>query len=58
MSTGFWCQSERGSRVPAWMEVLLDVLAFAGFIGLASLYRGPAERREPPSDGRTQPPTH
>jgi hypothetical protein len=40
------------------MEVLLDVMAFAGFIGLASLYRGPGERREPPSDGSAQPPTN
>jgi hypothetical protein len=39
------------------MEVLLDVAAFAGFIGLASLYRGPGERREAPRDGTTQPPT-
>jgi hypothetical protein len=38
------------------MEVLLDVAAFAGFIGLASLYRGPSERRETSRDG-TQPPT-
>jgi hypothetical protein len=36
------------------MEVLLDVLAFAGFIGLASLYRGPSERREPPRDGNAR----
>jgi hypothetical protein len=39
------------------MEVLLDVAAFAGFIGLASLYRGPGERRDAPRDGTTQPPT-
>jgi hypothetical protein len=38
--------------VPAWMEVLLDVMAFAGFIGLASLYPNPKEEhREPPGDG-------
>ena len=43
--------------MPAWMEVLLDVAAFAGFIGLASLYRGPGERREAPRDGTTRPPT-
>jgi hypothetical protein len=51
MSVGFWYESERGTRVPAWVEVLLDVMAFAGFVGLASLYRGPSERREPPEDG-------
>jgi len=39
------------------MEVLLDVAAFAGFIGFASLYRGPGERRDAPRDGTTQPPT-
>jgi hypothetical protein len=39
------------------MEVLLDVAAFAGFIGLASLYRGPGERREASRDGTTPPPT-
>jgi hypothetical protein len=38
------------------MEVLLDVVAFAGFIGLASLYRSPTERREGQRDG-TRPPT-
>jgi hypothetical protein len=32
------------------MEVLLDVMAFAGFIGLASLHRGARQRREPPQD--------
>jgi hypothetical protein len=50
MSAGFWCRVERGLRVPAWVEVLLDVTAFAGFIWLASLYRGPTERHEPPHD--------
>jgi hypothetical protein len=38
------------------MEVLLDVMAFAGFIGLASLYRAPGERRDPAHDGSTEPP--
>jgi hypothetical protein len=33
------------------MEVLLDVMAFVGFIGLASFYRTAEERREPPRDG-------
>jgi len=51
MSAGFWHRELKGARVPAWMEVLLDVMAFAGFIGLASLYRGPKERRGPPQDG-------
>jgi hypothetical protein len=37
------------------MEVLLDVAAFAGFIGLATLYRGPSERRRPPGDGGAPP---
>jgi hypothetical protein len=34
------------------MEVLLDVMAFAGFIGLASLHRTPEERRDPPHNGQ------
>jgi hypothetical protein len=35
------------------MEVLLDVMAFAGFIGLASLHRTAEDRREPPGDGQS-----
>jgi hypothetical protein len=47
----------RVAQMPAWMEVLLDVMAFAGFIGLGALYRGPDQGRDGGCD-HTQPPTH
>lgn len=36
--------------MPAWMELLLDVIAFAGFIGIA-IYHKPPEQPdgEPPA---------
>jgi hypothetical protein len=45
------------AQMPAWMEVLLDVMAFAGFIGLGTLYRAPDERGDGHSD-HSQPPTN
>lgn len=32
--------------MPAWMELVLDVIAFAGFIGIATYHKRPE-----PSDG-------
>jgi hypothetical protein len=29
--------------MPPWLEVLLDVLGFAGFIGVATFMKSPAE---------------
>lgn len=30
--------------MPPWLEVLLDVLGFAGFIGLATWMKSPSEK--------------
>jgi hypothetical protein len=30
--------------MPPWLEVLLDVLGFAGFIGIATFMKSPAEK--------------
>jgi hypothetical protein len=30
--------------MPPWLEVLLDVLGFAGFIGLATYMKSPGEK--------------
>lgn len=27
--------------MPAWLEILLNVIAFAGFIGIAKYHKGP-----------------
>jgi hypothetical protein len=32
--------------MPPWLEVLLDVLGFAGFIGVASYAKSPAEHEQ------------
>ena len=32
--------------MPPWLEVLLDVLGFAGFIGVASYSKSPAENEQ------------
>lgn len=29
--------------MPPWLEVLLDVLAFAGFVGVATYMKSPSE---------------
>jgi hypothetical protein len=31
--------------MPPWLEVLLDVLGFAGFIGVATYARSPGEKK-------------
>jgi hypothetical protein len=31
--------------MPPWLEVLLDVLGFAGFIGIATLAKSPGEKK-------------
>jgi hypothetical protein len=31
--------------MPPWMEVLLDVLGFAGFIGLATYMKSPGDNK-------------
>ncbi|HLZ03643.1 MAG TPA: hypothetical protein VKR55_16030 [Bradyrhizobium sp.] len=35
--------------MPAWLEVLLDVLAFGGFIAIATLRRSPPKDDKPAS---------
>jgi hypothetical protein len=32
--------------MPPWLEVLLDVLGFAGFIGLATWMKSPREKKQ------------
>jgi hypothetical protein len=32
--------------MPPWLEVLLDVLGFAGFIGIATLMKSPGEKKQ------------
>jgi hypothetical protein len=32
-------------NMPPWLEVLLDVLGFAGFIGIATWMKSPAEKK-------------
>jgi hypothetical protein len=32
--------------MPPWLEVLLDVLGFAGFIGVATYMKSPAEKKQ------------
>jgi hypothetical protein len=36
-----------GLVMPVWLEVLLDVLAFAGFIGIAMFNRSAKKARKP-----------
>ena len=31
--------------MPPWLEVLLDVLGFAGFIGVATYMKSPADKK-------------
>jgi hypothetical protein len=31
--------------MPPWLEVLLDVLGFAGFIGIATFMKSPGEKK-------------
>jgi hypothetical protein len=47
MSAGFLLvEPERLRRdMPPWLEVLLDVLGFAGFIGIATWMKSPAEKK-------------
>ena len=33
--------SERGATMPAWLEILLNVIGFAGFIGIAKYHKAP-----------------
>ena len=33
--------SGRGAPMPPWLEVLLNVIGFAGFIGIAKYHRAP-----------------
>jgi hypothetical protein len=41
------CSPERLRRdMPPWLEVLLDVLGFAGFIGVATYMKSPAEKKQ------------
>jgi hypothetical protein len=35
--------SRRGAPMPAWLELLLNVIAFAGFIGIAKYHRSRGE---------------
>lgn len=35
--------------MPAWLEVLLDALAFGGFIGIATWRRSPRKDNKPTS---------
>jgi len=37
----------RGTVMPAWLEVLLDVLAFVGFIVIASRRKSPRKDDKP-----------
>jgi hypothetical protein len=30
--------------MPAWMELVLNVIAFAGFVGIATYYKSPNEK--------------
>jgi hypothetical protein len=30
--------------MPAWLEILLNVIAFAGFIGIAKYHKTPGEK--------------
>jgi hypothetical protein len=39
LSSGYF--PEEGQRMPAWLEVLLNVIAFAGFIGIAKYHKAP-----------------
>jgi hypothetical protein len=32
---------KEGRRMPAWLEVLLNVIGFAGFIGIAKYHKAP-----------------
>ena len=38
------CFPEEGQRMPAWLEILLNVIAFAGFIGIAKYHKAPGEK--------------
>jgi hypothetical protein len=38
---------EWGSSMPAWLEILLDVGGFAGFIAIASWRRSPRKNGKP-----------
>ena len=44
--TTFGILSSRRSPMPPWMEVLLNVIAFAGFIGVAK-YHKPSDENAP-----------
>jgi hypothetical protein len=35
-----------GSEMPAWLEILIDMIGFAGFVGLA-IYHKPKKNDEP-----------
>ena len=39
LSSGFF--PERGLWMPAWLEILLNVIGFAGFIGIAKYHKAP-----------------
>ena len=36
--------SDRGAPMPPWLEVLLNVIAFAGFIGIAKYHKSRGEK--------------
>ncbi len=37
--------------MPVWMEILLNVLGYAGFIAMATLHRSPEKTMEAGADG-------
>lgn len=41
----FWFEY-MGSEMPAWLEILIDMIGFAGFVGLA-IYHKPKKNDEP-----------
>jgi hypothetical protein len=49
MSAGLLFVSPKRSRriMPPWLELMLDVLGFAGFIGLATCMKPPSRNDEP-----------
>ena len=36
--------SERGAPMPPWLELLLNVVAFAGFIGIAKYHKSRGDK--------------
>ena len=48
MSAGFLFQGPNELRrdMPPWLEVMLDVLGFAGFIGVATFAKSPSKKNQ------------